>query len=382
MKVAVVGNIAGVAQEIVVGLRLRGVEADLFTSQAEFDIAMEDLRGQTDLLGAEIIVMDPGGAASTLLSRLRQAARKSIVALRLLRYDVLHVHTAKLCWTFLSYMIFVRAGLRPYLAFATGSDLRETARYDGGRNGRMVRRFFHNAAEVLLLNCDMISFKDEIGLRDAKFFPFVINEEKFVPRDGAGPRDGGDLRLFMMSNLDFGIMDKGEFRRSLKNNERVFHAVAALVAQGDGVWLTVLDRGPDRGIARALVRDLGIEDRVTFLPPTSEEGRIQLMRESDVVLDQFGSGSFGLGALEAMSIGKPLVTYIDETAFSRCYGARELPCLNARYADEIAGALRALIDPDLRRRMSEAGRRFILDCHSRAATLPLLESLYARLGVA
>lgn len=378
MRVAVLGNIAGVAQEVVVGLRAIGVQADLFMTEQEFAVAKEDLSGHFDFLGAKVGILDPGPNGAGFGARLISLARKSLVALNLLRYDLIHSHTGSLCWSILPYLLYVRGRLRPYLAFATGSDFREMARSDTGRNGDLMRAFFRRADEVLLLNNDMLLFKDQMGFKNAHFFPFVINEEKFSPRAASGAKNPQRLELFMMSSLDFGVTDNKPGRNSIKANDNVFRALALFVAAGGRAHLVVIDRGPDREVARRLVSDLALTEHVTFKAPLSEEERLQHLADADIVLDQFHLGAFGLGALEAMSMGRPLITYLDARAFTMSYGSCPNPFVNARDPQQICDALWRLRDSAMRDELSTTARAFILERHSRAAVIPKLLDLYRR----
>jgi glycosyltransferase involved in cell wall biosynthesis len=300
------------------------------------------------------------------------------LALSLLRYDLIHSHTGSLCWSVLPYLLYVCGRLRPYLAFATGSDFREMARNDNGTNGELMRAFFRQADQVLLLNNDMLLFKDEMGFKNACFFPFVINEEKFAPRAVSSARNPQRLNLFMMSNLDFGITDNKPGRNSMKANDNVLRALAQFVAAGGRAHLIVIDRGADREIAKRMVSDLGLTEHVTFKTPLSEEERLQHLADADIVLDQFHLGAFGLGALEAMSMGRPLVTFVHADAFTMSYGTRPHPFVNAKDPEQICGALWRLTDPAVRDELSRRARAFILECHSRGVVIPQLLQLYRR----
>jgi D-inositol-3-phosphate glycosyltransferase len=81
-----------------------------------------------------------------------------------------------------------------------------------------------------------------------------------------------------------------------------FGALRVLVAGGpSGTGL----QAPD-----ALVRladDLGIADRVTFLPPQSREQLVNVYRAADLVAVPSYSESFGLVAIEAQACGTPVV---------------------------------------------------------------------------
>jgi D-inositol-3-phosphate glycosyltransferase len=58
---------------------------------------------------------------------------------------------------------------------------------------------------------------------------------------------------------------------------------------------------------RALVRELGLDDRVRFEPPRSHEALASFYRAADVVLVPSRTESFGLVALEAAACGTPVV---------------------------------------------------------------------------
>src|SRR3954470_6063935 len=78
--------------------------------------------------------------------------------------------------------------------------------------------------------------------------------------------------------------------------------VRVLVAGGpSGSGLTAPD-----GLLR-LPDDLGIADRVTFLPPQSREQLVEVYRAADLVAVPSYSESFGLVAVEAQACGTPVV---------------------------------------------------------------------------
>lgn len=380
MKVAVVGNLAGVARDIVIGLRQAGVAADLFLEKHELAVMRQDAVGLGHLAGASLYVLDRDYNLSGWPGLATMAALHLPVAARLTGYDIIHVHTGSLAGSPVLRGLFVHLGLRPYLAFATGSDFREVARLDTGKRGERMRTFLRRAADILLLNLDMVGFKDAMGFSRASFFPFVIDSRRFSPAASEGRGDGnaGRLECFMMSNLDFGVADNTPGRNSMKHNDRVLHALARFAAEDPGVHLTLLDRGPDRAEARRLVEELGLEPFVTFSPPLSQMERIAHIAASDVVFDQFHLGAFGLGALEAMSMGKAVVTSVDADAFAACYGETALPCQGARTVEDIHEALRRLRSNAPRQALSRQAREFILRHHAPDVVIPRLIALYER----
>lgn len=88
---------------------------------------------------------------------------------------------------------------------------------------------------------------------------------------------------------------------------------------------------PD-GLVR-LAADLGITDRVTFLPPQTREQLVEVYRAADVVAIPSYAESFGLVAVEAQACGTPVV-------------AAAVGGLPVAVRDGVSGALVATHDPD------------------------------------
>ena len=388
MKVAILGNLAGVAKEVVIALRERGIKADLYISNSDNDNTFRDMEGQQTLFKEYVHFIEPKaiGAGATVLHRLVhffvRIGFQYRVVFKLLSYDVVHVHTAALNFSALSYLLFVKLRVKPYLAFATGSDIREVAQFDQSGRGRRTRNFFRNARNTLLLNNDMLSFAGALGIPHYEFFPFMINEDKHSARPNVHRPEKyhGKLLCFMMSNLDFGIQDSGVHRRALKRNDRFFKALSEFVKIDSNIHAIVLDRGADRLIARDLVRDLGLEKYVTFHPQMTELERIEHLNFSDVVIDQFDPGSFGLGALEALSIGKPLITYFRMDCVPKTY-QDEIPILNAQTPEEILMRLFEARDSLLRAGIGRKARAWVLKHHSRKVVLHRLLNLYKKISI-
>ena len=108
----------------------------------------------------------------------------------------------------------------------------------------------------------------------------------------------------------------------------------------------------------------------------TEIERFNEIAQADVVIDQFYVGAFGLGALESMSLGKPLITYIDDACFKAAYRESEQPFLNASKSDEILNALLQLRDPNLRSELAYKARQFVLRHHSKQKVIPKLVDIY------
>jgi len=378
MKVAILGNLAGVSQDLIAGLRDSGITADLFMSPQEYTVALADLEGQNKIYAQHFKILNPLPKQRVpFLSEVVRSAHRMSIAKNLAKYDLIHSHTGSLNWSMYTYLLFVKFKFKPYLAFATGSDFREMARYDFSWRGWMMRDFFKSADSIYLLNLDMLNFKDEMGFSKAQFFPFVINTSKLKPSQIATKSVGKKtFKLFMMSNLDFGINDWKDNRNSYKANHRVFLALARFIRIEKNVRLVAIYRGPDRKEAKQFVKKLGLKEYITFKPPMTEIERFNEIAQADVVIDQFYVGAFGLGALESMSMGKPLITYIDAECYKAVYHENEQPFLNAYKSNEIYNALLSLRDPNLRAELAYRARQFVLRHHSKQKVIPMLVDIY------
>ncbi|MBI4349031.1 MAG: glycosyltransferase [Elusimicrobia bacterium] len=254
---------------------------------------------------------------------------------------------------------FVRRmfGTPPVVACSTGSDLAELAVADG-RLGWALRAYLRSVEvnwclpypsvleNIRRLRIPRVAFMD---------FPYDLRASEELNVDlERHLRRSGPLRIFHSSNLDWGVTDPGPERRSAKGNDRFLRAFASALDAGLDARLMIVARGPDLGPARQLVRDLALDPRVEWLPELERDELFLQMIEADVVVDQFDVGGLGGIAVEAMSLGAPVLTYVDERAARVQYGADLPPVLNASVEEEIRTRLMGAAD---RQELCFLGRR-------------------------
>ena len=111
-----------------------------------------------------------------------------------------------------------------------------------------------------------------------------------------------------------------------------------------------------------------------------EEARERYAR-ADIVVDQLNAGWHGVFALEAMALGKPVVTYLKEDVVERSaegYGIR-IPIVPAT-TETLAAALRPLVEqPALRREVGAASRAYVERVHDIDRVADRLVDLYRSL---
>jgi glycosyltransferase involved in cell wall biosynthesis len=104
-------------------------------------------------------------------------------------------------------------------------------------------------------------------------------------------------------------------------------------------------------------------------------------RRADVIVDQLKAGWYGIFAIEAMALGKPVVTFLHDEAVRRteeAFGV-EVPIVKAT-PETLAGALRPLIESaEERRRVGRASRAYVEEVHDLDRMTDRLLALYAEL---
>jgi len=110
-------------------------------------------------------------------------------------------------------------------------------------------------------------------------------------------------------------------------------------------------------------RELGVElEIVEGLHHTEARKRYE---RADIVVDQLNAGWYGLFAIEAMALGKPVVTALHEEAVARTEEALgiEVPIVNTS-KETLVETLRPLVEsPEERRRIGAASRQYVEQVH-------------------
>jgi glycosyltransferase involved in cell wall biosynthesis len=104
-------------------------------------------------------------------------------------------------------------------------------------------------------------------------------------------------------------------------------------------------------------------------------------RAADIVVDQLHAGWYGLFAVEAMALGKPVVSFLHDEAVRRteeAFGV-EVPIVAAT-KETLVERLRPLVEsPEERRRVGAASRAYVERVHDLERVTDRLLELYARL---
>jgi glycosyltransferase involved in cell wall biosynthesis len=119
-----------------------------------------------------------------------------------------------------------------------------------------------------------------------------------------------------------------------------------------------------------------MQKQFIILNPVGKKRLIDYYRSCDVVLDHFVYGYFGATALEAASIGKPVVMKLRQEHYAPFYKGDVMPVFNAATPWEMGDALLRLCDSgSLRLETGAEMRRWLVRNHAEEKTVPLMLAL-------
>jgi glycosyltransferase involved in cell wall biosynthesis len=136
-----------------------------------------------------------------------------------------------------------------------------------------------------------------------------------------------------------------------------------------------------KGTEHVLAAVEGLEADLELVEGLHHDEAFERYRAADIVVDQLNAGWYGLFAIEAMALGKPVVTFLHDEAVRRTEEAfaTRVPIVPAT-AETLREALRPLVaDAARRREVGAASRAYVEHVHDLETVTDRLLGLYARL---
>lgn len=199
----------------------------------------------------------------------------------------------------------------------------------------------------------------ELGVNeDRRVFFFVADIERY---DYAAYPDNRTLRLFNVARL--------QWRKPLSNFicELDYKGTDVLI-RGIGLFvrenkipidIRLVKKGVDLDITCQLIEAEGIASKVTWLDEMDQSQLYDEYKNADIVTDHFGQGSIGMGALDAMSMGRPVIANARPDIFRKALGEAP-PICHATTAEEVRDQLLRLAgDRDLRCSIGKQSREYV-----------------------
>jgi glycosyltransferase involved in cell wall biosynthesis len=241
----------------------------------------------------------------------------------------------------------------------------------------------------VITNADVWEDAGNLGIRHkSSFIPHPFDETKFTP--GSAP----NLRRDLCAELGCDLLFLAPARHSRsetagsKRNDRIVHAFARYVREAEPAGapkagLVFFEWGDAKDVttSRQLVAYHNLTERVSFQEARPRPVLAYFYRACDVVLDQFSDtvGSFGTTTVEAMSSGKPVISYYNPDVHTWCLDVlgEHPPVLSARTVDEIYERLVwQAKHPESRVSIGKRGRAWVERHHSLERVSKMHKALY------
>jgi glycosyltransferase involved in cell wall biosynthesis len=209
-----------------------------------------------------------------------------------------------------------------------------------------------------------------LGIDIDRFSP--ADDRPFAAAQGRRPTND-DRRTTVVSDLPL-LLFVGRLRY-YKGLHVLLEAMPTISAR-----LLIGGSGPERPRLMALAAALGIADRVDFLGDIPDEDLPALYQAADVFVmpAHLRAEALGIAQIEALASGIPCVSTElgTGTSFANRNGETGL-VVPPGEAPALAHAINTLLaDPDLRRRMGDAGRRRVAALFSRERMVAANEAVY------
>ena len=239
------------------------------------------------------------------------------------KYDLLCVST--------ELPIFALFSFKPYIAIATGSDLNFLAQSNSVK-GILLRLAYKRAKMVVYVLPTQIKNVKKLKLKNSVFIPLFRDFSKFKQKENNSSSES-EMIIFHPTWQNWFI----------KKNYIFFEAFEKICKKFDNVSLIFINRGIDSKKSIDMIKKKGLEKKCKILPSTLEQDELKKYYQmSDIVVDQFGLGSFGFIGLEALTQGIPLVSYIEKDIYKNHYG-EEPPVLGGNTSEEVYNAIVKLL---------------------------------------
>jgi len=260
------------------------------------------------------------------------------------KYDLIQAST--------EFPIFSLFSGKPYVAFATGSDIIELA-HKNSLKGILLRWAYHKAKAVIFPGPYMFEYVKILKLKNAIFIPFPWDYTKFFP-----------IKNIVKENQKFTIFHPTNHFWRQKRNDIFLKAFVKFAIKYKNIELILINRGPDFEKSLKFLNNKVSKNQITIIPSSIPQSELNnFYNKADVVVDQFFVGTTGLIGQEAMACGKPLIQYADKELYKKFYPEAP-PILDARNEEQVFHHLCKLYeDHDLVSKVGNQSREWIIKNH-------------------
>ena len=225
------------------------------------------------------------------------------------------------------------------------------------------RSAIHHAVGVHYFPKGMLSNADrllnELGVdEDRRVFslPAEIGRYEYAPYP-----NNRILRLFNVARLQW-RKPTGNFICELdyKGTDVLIQGLGLFVRENKiPIEIRLVKKGVDLEITCQLIKEEGIASNVTWLEEMNQNMLYDEYKNADIVSEHFGKGSIGMGAMDAMAVGRPVIANGSPEIFTRALGETP-PICHATTAEEVrCQLLRLAADRDWREAIGKQSRSYV-----------------------
>lgn len=238
----------------------------------------------------------------------------------------------------------------PYSLHPVGGDMM----LDCGRRdnvGRAILTAFAAARFIIGSGLSPVAHARRLGLNNPVFLPYPMDSQKYRPGPGMARKEwesicGPGVYALMTARID--TQYKGQ-------DSSYFDALTQIAKKNPQLRLVFLAWGENKHNLEQLLSSKEIAERCLILPPVGKKRLVDYLRSCDVVLDQMKLGYYGLTALEAAAVGRPVIMNVRQDLYEALYDGDPFPALSVQTAHEMANALDRLVNDSAQR--NTAGNR-------------------------
>lgn len=211
--------------------------------------------------------------------------------------------------------------------------------------GRLTAWVYRAAPAVFVTNIDCIESAERLGLAPERVHPILhgydTDAAATFARANARPIDRDPPLILAPARHHW----KEGNLSWLKGNDVLIRAAGRLARAGRSFKLVFMNWGMEVDLSKQLIEAEGLSRHVEWSPPLARLNLWDMYMRAVCVADQFQAPAFGGVALDALALGRRLVSRYDAKA-GATYFSSEPAMLNCATDDEVADALaRCLDDP-------------------------------------
>jgi glycosyltransferase involved in cell wall biosynthesis len=252
--------------------------------------------------------------------------------------------------------------------------------FENDLQGRLCWLTYKLAPRVFVTNTDVLPSADRIGIAKERVvcLPAAFDVGRVEAFRDANPNINPPLGpvIFFCAARQHWRQGDGSW---LKGNDVFLRAAGQVASEGAIFKVILVEWGVDVEESKALIQNLGYAHLVEWVPLKSKTELWKAYCESHAVVDQFTLPAIGGVSLEALALGRRLITHIDTPTLRRFFGAAP-PVLNGGTVQEVADQIRAVLhDPDDKAEIGTQGRAWIDAYHSTQRLVALQAAAYREL---